>query len=100
MPLASPTAHSLGERETFLVLGIIQHHSNNTFISYTVAAQCLLRFYCYLTAERPTMYISLLVAFIRDLYCDVLSIWSTIQTCVSHWPYGHNSTLSTMQTKF
>lgn len=57
MPLASPAAHSLGERETFLALGIIQQRSNNTLISYKGAAQCLLRFYFYLTAESPTMYI-------------------------------------------
>jgi len=63
MPLTSPTAHSLGERETFLALGIIQHRSNNTLISYKGAAQCLLRFYRYLTAESPTIHIQLPVAY-------------------------------------
>jgi hypothetical protein len=101
MLLASPTAHSLGERETFLVLEIIQHRSNNTFISYTVAAQCLIRFHCYLTAESPTMYIPLIVVHIRDVYCDVvLCFWSTTHNYTSHWSYDHNSTLPTMQTQF
>jgi len=71
MPVASPAANSLGERGTFLALGITQHISNNTLISYKGAAQCLLRYYCYLTAETPTMFIQLLLAIIRDVYFDV-----------------------------
>jgi hypothetical protein len=72
MPLALHAAHSLGEHGTFLALGIIQPLSNSTLISYKGAAQCLLQYYCYLTAETPTMFIQLLVAIIRDVYFDVV----------------------------
>jgi len=100
MQVASPAAHSLGERGTFLALGIIQHLSNNTLISYKGAAQCLLRYYCYLTAETPTMFIQLLLAIIRDVYFDVvIRQWSTTHNYTSHWPYDRSSTQPTIQTQ-